>query len=222
MKTGKNRSNYAKTGRFLRIYFSSATEFLPCFLARWFLSTPRGVTFGQNIYPWLGGWVLIQCLPYVSVFGWVSVCVCVCVCVCVSGFLFIRISFRERKKIHGNMGRVAGEGEWLFWTRLWGRERSPMKFHAVFITNISDLERAERALCFLRFWWLGGCILTMILYYSFWKSEECLHVNVLPQYRPPPPFFVRIHWIFGSDPNGSLGSGSSASGFRMDFSVWLT
>ena len=31
MKTGKNRSNYAKTGRFLGIYFSSAAEFLPCF-----------------------------------------------------------------------------------------------------------------------------------------------------------------------------------------------
>ena len=32
-KTGKNRSNYAKTGRFLGIYFSSAALFLPCFLA---------------------------------------------------------------------------------------------------------------------------------------------------------------------------------------------
>ena len=33
-KTGKNRSNYAKTGRFLGIYFSSAAEFLSCFLGR--------------------------------------------------------------------------------------------------------------------------------------------------------------------------------------------
>ena len=52
MKTGGNESNYAKTGRFLGIYFSSAAEFLPCFLAGWiFIPPPLGVAFGHNIYP---------------------------------------------------------------------------------------------------------------------------------------------------------------------------
>ena len=48
MKTGKNRSNYAKTGRFLGIYFSSAAKFLPFF---WPPPRGGGVAFGQNIYP---------------------------------------------------------------------------------------------------------------------------------------------------------------------------
>ena len=50
-KQGKNGSNYAKTGRFLGIYFSSAAEFLPCFLAGWIFIPPLGVAFGHNIYP---------------------------------------------------------------------------------------------------------------------------------------------------------------------------
>ena len=49
------------------------------------------------------------------------------------------------------MDRVAGEGEGLIWTRIWVRERLFIKLPAVFIRNISDLERAEKAPCFFRF-----------------------------------------------------------------------
>ena len=64
------------------------------------------------------------------------------------------------------MDRVAREGEGLIWTRIWGRGRSLLKLPTVFIRNISDLERAERAPCFLRFWWLGG---QQIATFSSWE-----------------------------------------------------
>ena len=46
-KTGKNRSNYAKTGRFLGIYFSSAAEFLPSFFGEVNFSTGGGGGVGR-------------------------------------------------------------------------------------------------------------------------------------------------------------------------------
>ena len=51
-KTGKNRSNNAKTGRFFRDIFFACSWIFPCFLARWIFSThPRGGRFWPKYLP---------------------------------------------------------------------------------------------------------------------------------------------------------------------------